>query len=437
MADGSLERFETGWKMLKPEDNERLVRVGPGTPAGELFRRYWQPAALSEELPEKDGAPLRVRLLGEDLIAFRDSDGNVGLVDAFCPHRRAPMFFGRNEECGLRCVYHGWKFDRTGDCVDMPSEPAGTPLQAKVKIKAYPVVEKGGILWAYMGPKDKQPAPPDYEWLRAPETHRFVSKTLEKCNYLQGLEGGLDTAHVSFLHRNDLSSDLSLAARDGAPRLEVEITDYGYNYTSFRNAGDNKSYVRLYQYIMPFQQMRSNVLGHAGKPPEVPKIDGHLWVPIDDETTWVFNFMYTYEPAIPLPRKYALDYEHYAGRGEEDLIPGTFIPRANATNDYFIDRQAQKTGSFTGIPGVNTQDFALQEGMGPIVDRSKEFLGTTDRAIVSMRRLLLEATREVEAGGDPRGLDPATHRHARAHDKIVDATEDWRAVFAEEAAARF
>lgn len=423
--------------MLKYEDNERLIRVGAGTPAGELFRRYWQPACLASELPEADGAPLRVRLLGEDLIAFRDSNGEVALLDAFCPHRRAPLFFGRNEECGLRCVYHGWKFDKHGDCVDMPSEPDGSPLKARVKIRAYPCIDKGGIIWTYMGPADEMPPEPDYEWLRAPGTHCFVSKTLEDCNYLQGLEGGLDTAHVSFLHSSKSNSDLHLAARDGAPQIDVDVTDYGYNYSSIRNAGDGKSYVRLYQYIMPFQQMRSNVLGHAGKPPEVPKIDGHLWVPIDDTQTWVYNFMYTYDASTPLTRKYALDYEHYAGRGEEDLIPGTFIPKANKSNDYLIDRQKQKTSSFTGIEGVNTQDFALQECMGTYVDRTREFLGTTDKAIVSMRRLLLEATRDVERGEKPRGLDPAHYRSARAHDKIVDANADWRAIFADEGAARW
>ncbi len=423
--------------MLKHEDNERLVRVGPGTPAGELFRRYWQPAGLSNELPEADGAPLRVRILGEDLLAFRDSEGKVGLVDAYCPHRRAPMFFGRNEECGIRCVYHGWKFDRNGDCTDMPSEPEGTPLKARVKIKSYPCVEKGGVIWTYMGPDDQKPAEPDYEWLRAPETHRFVSKTLEECNYLQGLEGGLDTAHVSFLHSGNFAGDLHLAARDGAPQIEVDVTNYGYNYTSTRNAGPGKTYVRLYQYIMPFQQMRSNVLGHAGKPPEVPKIDGHLWVPIDDTRTWVYNFMYTYDATTPLSREYAMNYEHYAGRGEEDLIPGTFIPKANRSNDYMIDREQQKNSSFTGIAGVNTQDFALQECMGAIVDRSKEFLGTTDRAIVAMRRLLLEATRDVEAGSQPRGLDPAQYRNARAHDLIVDEQADWRSIFIEQGSARW
>jgi phthalate 4,5-dioxygenase len=223
--------------MLSREDNERLVRVGGGTPAGELFRRYWQPACLSTEIPEKDGAPVRVRLLGEDLLAFRDTNGRIGLVEAFCPDRRAPLFFGRNEECGLRCVYHGWKFDVDGNCVDLPSEPETSPMKKTIKLTAYPTVEKAGIVWAYLGPKDAMPAPPDYEWMRAPATHCFVSKTYEACNYLQALEGGLDTAHSSFLHNLRLGDNTALRQRDRAPRLEVERTDYGYYYVSTRKAG--------------------------------------------------------------------------------------------------------------------------------------------------------------------------------------------------------
>jgi phthalate 4,5-dioxygenase oxygenase subunit len=423
--------------MLKPEDNERLVRVGPGTPAGELFRRYWQPALLSTEAPENDGAPVRVRLLGEDLIAFRDTNGRVGLVDAYCPHRRAPMFFGRNEECGLRCVYHGWKFNADGDCTDMPSEPAGTPLQAKVKIKSYPTFEKGGIVWAYLGPRDKMPEPPDFEWLRAPDTHRYVSKTHEHCNYLQGLEGGLDTAHVSFLHRNNMQDKNWLGAKDGAPQIDVEMTDYGYYYVSTRRNGPDSRYVRVYQYIMPFQQIRSNVLGYAGKRPEIPKYDGHLWVPIDDENTNIYNFMYSYTPDIPLKREFALKYEKASGRGEDDLIPGTFKLKRNLSNDYLIDREEQKNRTFTGITGVNTQDMALQEGMGPIVDRSKEFLGTSDRAIVAMRRLLLEATHQVARGETPKGADPVKHCNARAYDDIINGDQPWQSAFAENLKAKY
>lgn len=175
--------------MLRPQENERLTRVGPGTPMGNVFRRYWIPALLSEELSEADGAPVRVRLLGEKLVAFRDTRGQIGLVEDACPHRRAPMFFGRNEECGLRCVYHGWKFDVEGECTDMPSEPPDSLFKSKVRIKSYPTWEGGGIIWTYMGPETLQPPPPDYELVRAPKTHRFASKTFEECNWLQCLEG--------------------------------------------------------------------------------------------------------------------------------------------------------------------------------------------------------------------------------------------------------
>ncbi|MCL6593139.1 MAG: Rieske 2Fe-2S domain-containing protein [Alicyclobacillus sp.] len=190
--------------MLKASENERITRVGPGTPMGHVFRRYWVPALLSEELPEPDCPPVKVRLLAEDLVAFRDSTGRVGLFEAYCPHRRAHLFWGRNEECGLRCAYHGWKFDVDGRCVDMPNEPPDSRFKQNVRIPAYPCWEKGGIIWTYMGPPALQPPTPDYEWLRAPETHRFVSKTFEDCNYLQALEGGIDTSHSSFAHNNNL-----------------------------------------------------------------------------------------------------------------------------------------------------------------------------------------------------------------------------------------
>ncbi len=423
--------------MLKPEDNERLTRVGPGTPAGELFRRYWQPALLAIELPEPDCAPIRVRLLGEDLIAFRDTSGNVGLVDAFCPHRRAPMFFGRNEECGLRCVYHGWKFDRNGDCTDMPSEPAGTPLQAKVKIKAYPTVEKGGVIWAYMGPKDQQPEPPDYEWLRAPATHRHVSKTFEECNYLQALEGGLDTAHSSFAHNNNMGAKDEPRNRDTSPKLDVERTNYGYYYVSTRQMGGGDRYIRFYHYVMPFQQMRGGIHQFNGDRRPSPELDGHIWVPIDDHTTHVYNWACGYDESVPLDPHHMDEREHFYGRGSADLIPGTYRLKLNKSNEYMIDRQLQKTRTFTGIKGVNTQDFALQEGMGPISDRSKENLGTSDRAIVTMRRMLLEAVQEVAQGKRPRGCDPSTHRGVRPYDDFVRAGRDWREVFDPEIIAKW
>ena len=423
--------------MLKPQDNERITRVGPGTPMGELQRRYWIPAALSSELPEPDGAPLRVRLLCEDLVAFRQSDGKVGLMDAFCPHRRAPMYFGRNEECGLRCVYHGWKFDRTGACVDMPSEPPDSLFKSKVTIKTYPTWEGGGMVWTYMGPPETMPPPPDYELVRAPETHRHTSKTFEECNWLQALEGGLDTSHSSFAHNNDIQDKNYLRSQDTAPRLEVYRTAYGYTYAGIRTV-DQQSYVRAYHYVMPAQQMRGRVTSRKGAYVDShPTINGHIWVPIDDYTTHVYNWMYSYTPEIPITEEYALALETQYGRGPDDVIPGTFKLKRNKDNDYLIDREVQRTQTFTGITGVNTQDMALQEGMGPIVDRSKEHLGTSDRAIIVMRQLLLEAMNDLEAGQPIRGTDPATYSHVRAVDLVIPPAPDWREALKDELVAKF
>jgi phenylpropionate dioxygenase-like ring-hydroxylating dioxygenase large terminal subunit len=411
--------------MLTVEENVRVTRIGPGTSCGNYFRRFWWPMCLSSELPEPDGSPLRVRLLGEDLIAYRGTDGKVGLVDAYCPHRRAPLFFGRNEECGIRCVYHGWKFDRHGDCVDMPSEPAGTTLQAKVKILAYPTIEKGGVVWAYMGPKELQPPEPDYEWTRAPATHRYVSKTLENCNYLQAIEGGLDTAHSSFAHNNKLHDRANLRQHDRAPNIDVERTDYGYCYVSTRHVDDGK-YIRVYHYVMPAQQLRASIIGYEGVRNKPARLDGHIWVPIDDTTTFVYNIMCAPHPEDVLEPEAVEKRETAAGRGKADTIPGTFRLKRNQDNDYLIDRQMQKTQNYTGIVGVNTQDFALQEGMGPICDRSKEFLGTSDKAIVAMRRLLLDAIAQNEKGGTLRALHPETYRNVRAYDRVIPDSASWK-----------
>ncbi|HXP94484.1 MAG TPA: Rieske 2Fe-2S domain-containing protein [Candidatus Binatia bacterium] len=422
--------------MLKPEENERLTRVGPGTPMGNLYRRYWVPAALSSELAEPDGPPVHIRILGEDLIAFRDSNGKIGLVDAYCPHRRAPMFFGRNEECGLRCVYHGWKFDASGACVDMPSEPPDSLFKTKVTIKSYPTWEGGGMVWTYMGPPELQPEPPDYELVRAPATHRFTSKTYEDCNWLQALEGGLDTSHSSFAHNQSVGDKSYLRNYDTAPRLEVERTDYGYTYAGIREIGD-QHYVRAYHYFMPAQQMRGRVIGRKGGMEKTPTISGHIWVPVDEGATNVYNWYYSYDPKIPITKEAAHELELNYGRAPEQMIPGTFRLKLNLSNDYEVDRQIQKTQTFTGITGVNTQDFALQEGMGKIVDRSKEHLGTSDRAIIVMRQLLLEAIRVNDEGGTPRGVDPKTFRHVRAVDRQVKLNGHWREVLKDDMVAKF
>jgi phenylpropionate dioxygenase-like ring-hydroxylating dioxygenase large terminal subunit len=418
--------------MLTREDNERLCRVGPGTPMGEMMRRYWQPALLSWEVSEADGAPARVRLFGEDLVAFRDTNGRVGLVDAYCPHRRAPMFYGRNEECGLRCVYHGWKFNVDGRCIEVPALPANNPFVDKVRIKSYPTYEKAGVIFAYMGPPERKPPLPDYEWMRAPATHRHVTKNYQASNYLQALEGGLDTSHSSFLHNNVLGNQNTMRNRDPAPQIEVFPTNYGYTYVSTRRISEEDHYIRIYQYVMPVQQMRGDVTDDGGQRGKVPKIDGHFWVPIDDYQTHVWNWMYGIDAAAEITPEFAERDETRAGRGKDDFILGTFKLKRNPSNDHMIDRDLQKTKTYTGILGVGTQDMAVQEGMESIADRTQENLIWTDRAVMAMRKMMLEATRSVERGEDPPGLDPASHSRIRPYDTVIKAGVDWRQELANE-----
>jgi phthalate 4,5-dioxygenase oxygenase subunit len=384
--------------MLKQEENELVTRVGPGTSMGSVMRHYWMPALLSSEVPRPDSDPVRVRLLGENLIGFRDTNGAVGLVAENCPHRGASLFFGRNEECGLRCVYHGWKFDASGQCIDMPNEPAESDFKTKVQAGAYPTVEKAGIIWTYMGPAAKRPPEPNLEWMRAPEGYCYVSKSYQNCNYLQAMEGGLDTSHSSFLHRNlDPAGLANPRVRSTAPRLEVLNTSYGYMYASIRPLPEDKqNFVRIYHFIMPFYQLRA-----GGSPKTVGNIDGHIWVPIDDVTCMTYNFHCT--KTEPITYDQWQNMEHVMGRGNQDYIPGTFKLKDNVSNEYGLSRERQKTVNYTGIEGTNTQDFAVQESMGAIYDRTKEHLGSADTAIIQMRRLMLQACQDVEEGRAPLG----------------------------------
>jgi phthalate 4,5-dioxygenase len=411
---------------ISAELNDKLTRVGPGTSMGEVFRRYWIPLGLSTELPEPDAPPIRVRLLGEDLVAFRDSAGDIGLVDAYCAHRRAPLFFGRNEECGLRCVYHGWKYDTLGNCVDMPSEPPFSKFRLRVSIKAYPTYEAGGIAWTYMGPTELMPPPPDHEFMRAGGDFVRVSKTLENCNYLQAVEGGIDTAHSSFTHNNDLANPRMLRSLDPHPRLEVEEKDYGFRYASLRNISEESTYLRLYQFIMPNHQSRGGLLDLEGNRAKVPAVHGHIWVPIDDVTVMVYNWMYVADQSVKITDEWWDAHEHGMGRGKEDFIPGTFELKANLGNNYFIDREVQRTKTYTGIAGANTQDYAVQTGMGYIVDRSREALGSTDRAIQAARRMLVAAMDNVVADQAPPGTDPESYAKVRGTDMIIPRGADWR-----------
>jgi hypothetical protein len=280
----------------------------------------------------------------------------------------------------------------------MPNEPPESNFKDKIHHLAYPCVEKGGVVWAYMGPPEKRPPDPDMEWLRAPENFSWVSRTIEHCNWLQAMEGGLDTSHSSFAHRNlDPVGMSNPRARSTHPRLEVLDTDYGYMYASIRHLPkEQQNFVRIYHFVMPFYALRA-----GGAPDTVGNIDGHIWVPMDDENCMVWNFHC--EKEKPLTVEQWERYEHRMGRGPEDFFPGTYELKANRSNDWNLSRERQKTVNFTGIEGTNTQDFALQETMGPIYDRTQERLGQSDSAIIRMRRILIEATKDVAEGRDPRG----------------------------------
>jgi phthalate 4,5-dioxygenase len=410
--------------MLSKEENEIVTRVGPDTPMGRTLRRYWMPALMASELAERDGAPVRVKLLGEDLVAFRDTDGRIGLLEELCPHRLASLYFGRNEECGLRCAYHGWKFDVTGACTDMMNEPEENDFKHKIHTKAYPTVELGGIVWAYMGPAEKMPPAPKFAWTQVPEKRRHVTKVIQECNWLQALEGGLDTSHAPILHRT-LTDNTTRGGirpsnpfvRGKAPNLVVHLTDYGYQYAGVRPLGDSEIHVRAYHFILPFHQIRPSK-SETGQDTDA----GHIWVPMDDHTTMVYNWNFLREDG-ELTEEDRL--ERGIGNGPMHVDQKTFRSFNNKSNDYGIDRTVQKHETFSGIDGVNSQDRAIQESMGVIVDRSREHLGPADKAIIQLRRKLRDAVRAVEAGQTPDGLG-TTYYEIFAGEGVLPKGADWR-----------
>jgi phthalate 4,5-dioxygenase len=394
---------------MHASDNVLLTRTGPGTPMGDVFRRYWIPALMSSEMPECDGAPVRVKILSERLIAFRDTEGKLGLMDEFCAHRGVSLWFGRNEESGLRCPYHGWKYDTTGQCVDVPSESAESGYCKKIKLTSYPLIERGGILWTYMGPPELQPELPMYEWATVPAANRFVSKRAQECNYLQAMEGGLDSFHSTFLHKMSVGEDpllkrdplsMKLLKADQQPAFVPLESPGGLYIATRRDADDDQYYWRVTQWLMPcfnlFPPYEGNPYG------------GHAWVPIDDEHAYTWSWDYHPERALSAEEIEAMK----AGKGIHSLtIDGTSRPIANKDNDYLMDRIAQKEKkTFCGVMGIAEQDAAVQESMGSIEDRSKENLVGTDNGIIMTRNRLLRAVKAVQAGKMPPGVDALSQR---------------------------
>ena len=410
--------------MLRKEQNDLLTQTGPGTPMGQMFRSYWIPALLVEELPENECPPVRVKLLSERLLAFRDTAGRYGLIDEFCAHRGVSLWFGRNEDCGLRCSYHGWKYDVTGQCIEVPSEPKESRFVRKVKLTSYALIERGGILWTYMGSPEQQPPLPEWEFATVPPAQAMTTKRLQESNWLQAMEGGIDSSHVSFLHRSDLNTDpLFRDAKgnqynlsDSRPVFEVVESPGGLYIGARRNAENGHHYWRITQWVMPSFTM----IPPRGNHP----VHGHFWIPIDDENCWTWSF--DYHPIRPLTEVEVAAIRD--GKGVHvKCEPGTYRPLANKDNDYLMDRAAQKAGStFSGIQGFGMQDASLQESMGPIVDRTKETLVSTDNGIIMARHRLLQAVKALaEKGVTPPGVDPV-HQKVRSAAIVLPPDQPYK-----------
>lgn len=401
---------------------ELLTRTGVGTAMGDLLRRYWVPILGAAEIAAPDGPQVRVQILGEKLLAFRDSSGQPGLIDEFCTHRGVSLFFGRNEECGIRCAYHGLKFDRTGACVDVPSAPQ---VAERMRIKAYPCIERGGIVWAYMGPADKQPAPPEVEWCTLPASQVYVSRRLQQSNYLQAMEGGIDTAHVSYVHRYQVDQDplhqgvkaLDYIKADGNVVFDIEKNPFGLTLYGRRNGEPDSYYWRITQWIFPWFSLIPPFGEHA--------LGGHVWVPVDDENCWAWSINYQPDKALSHEERALMD----AGHGihvlyETGAQAVAWRPQRNRDNDYLIDRQAQRDRrAYSGVFGISEQDASLQESMGPIQDCTKELLLPTDKGIVMARAMLAESARALRLGVEPPALDASTQR-VRAAGVLLPRGED-------------
>ena len=390
--------------MLSVKDNEMLTQIGPGTPMGGLFRRFWLPALLSSELPEPDGEPVRLKLLGEELITYRDTEGRVGCIDAYCPHRGAPMFFGRNEESGLRCIYHGWKFNVNGDCVHMPNCVEGDSYREKIKITAYPAIEGGGLIWIFMGPKEKIPPPPGFDWFSNPSSWTHAAKYIYHSNYMQAIEGDFDPSHGAFLHStldgnvsNPANKFTGITSRPvgTSPEYippEPEPVEYACGVGTTRRRGSTTSNGGPgVSWLMPcFDPVG---LASSGTYPL------NIKVPADDEHTIYFRIRWN--PEAPLTEQQIWDLR-IGGLINPPQEPGTFLYKDNIFNDYNIDRIKQKQFTFSGMSMTAVQDTALQENQwGPISNRWKEHLVSTDKIIIRVRQRLLDTARALMEGEEP------------------------------------
>ncbi len=392
--------------MMSAQENDLITRIGPGTPCGELMRRYWQPAALVEEL--EGPRPVKpVRLLGENLVLFRDEQGRYGLMDRHCPHRGADLAFGRRENGGLRCAFHGWLFDVTGQCLETPAEPVNSPLCRNIKQRAYPVVERSGVLWAYMGHEslDEAPAFPAFDCFVAPDAYTFAFKGLWECNWLQALEVGIDPAHASYLHQffedEDRSKGYGKQFRDasmdsdipmtqvmrehGRPSIEVVETDWGLKILTTRDLGNGKTHVRVTNQVFP----------HAITIPLSQEMMLTQWhTPVDDENCYWYTVFTSFGKPVDKAAMRAQRLEVYE-------LPD-YRSKKNRSNDYGFDPHEQEHKTYTGMgEDINVHDQWAVESQGRIQDRTREHLGSSDKAISAYRRLLKKSIEQVKKGERP------------------------------------
>ena len=414
--------------MLTHEENELLCRVEGEAPMGKLMREHWTPICLIEEVREPDGTPVKARILGEDLVVFRDSEGRVGVVGEYCPHRRASLVYGRNEEGGLRCLYHGWKFDVQGNVLEMVSEPAASSMAEKVKHTAYPTKEWGGMVWAYMGAQDAIPEFVAPAWAPTADTRVSIGKVLLPCNWAQILEGAIDSAHSSSLHSSDFvparvtgaeatDNNWLRPSTDKAPRLQVQRTEYGFRYAALRRPIFNASthdYVRSTVFVAP---------GTVLIPPNNLYNVANVNVPMDDTNT-VFYFI-AWGDAATTPETETWRKFLHTQVGPD--LDERYRPLRNHENRFWQDRQAMKAGNFTGITGFPNQDIAMWVTMGPIANRSDERLGASDLAIVEFRRRMLDAIAEYKQDGKAIGTGAKTIPGTIcSYQAVVPKETDWR-----------
>src|SRR5215469_4112497 len=416
---------------MTPEENDLLCRVEGEAPMGALMRRHWLPACLSEEVAERDGTPVRARLLGEDLVVFRDTQGRLGVLGEHCPHRQASLAFGRNEECGLRCLYHGWKFDVEGNVLDMSCEPdGGARMKPTIKHKAYPVCEGGGFVWTYMGPRETIPEWRPPAWSPSPTTKISIVKMHTACNWAQPLEGAIDSAHSSSLHSTNMPSMAVDGAKateqswprpstDKAPRMQFELTDYGFRYAAIRKPiinAETNDYVRMTVFIAPFTVLI---------PPNDQYKLAQMLVPIDDHNTMFYWVAWHETKGIDQG-----SWRKFCAAQVGIDIDANYRKVRTLDNWFLQDRQAMKLGDFTGIKGIPAQDMAMWESMGPIANRTNDYLGASDVAVSQFRRQMLAAAKQVASGGTALGAtEPRTpHLTLSSFEGIVPKSTDWRSL---------